>query len=469
MAKQSEAAKLRRRKVPNRRGAWDTWGDWSWQALLVRSEGDPADALAACDQVGAVERDVTAAVLAGEWVPPAGDWALLVVPEATEWAHLVISGRADDLIEQRLADLRGETLVTGYGDTAGVVYLRHRRHADGTVEMLTDFVTDGVRWDPLDPDDGDPDDPDEDPDDEGDTRLEGARFPRADAAAWLEERTSTEDAHQTLLRDLDAYLPGLVFERDGRVGNSGRLTAAHGHDDFLSAKHVARVDVVRFGKVREASPDETAGRRLEAAVGRGDLKAVTQALADGATVGVLPDSRHTALWIACNLAAEYGAPDRAALGEIVGRLLDAGADPNARPVDAESPFEAALGAEFVQNRERIEPPDPRWLDVLALTRRLAAAGCDVNAVSRAHDSLGRRVLHVAATRNRPAVAALLIELGADPHAPDARGRTPREGVVAMLESNAQRTWAPNHVSLEDGLAEHAEVLALLDAAEASRG
>ncbi|NNJ28029.1 ankyrin repeat domain-containing protein [Alienimonas chondri] len=493
MAKQSEAAKLRRRKVANRRGAFDTWGEATWEALLIRPlpgaktagepAADPAEALAACGAVGAVERDATAAVLEGTWVPPAGEWALLVVPKTTGWATLVSTGWAEDLIENRLADFHGETLRTGASDSAGIVTLRHRRHDGGEPQDLVHFRTDGVRWEPDEPDEEGPDDdadavsvtvqfgPPPGPAEEAaweqiaaaleGTSLAGTAFPLAAAAAWLDERTSAEDAHQTLLCEADAYVPGLAFVRDGGTGNSGRLCAAYGHEDFLSAEHIARIDVIRFGAVKATPPSEAAGRRLEAAVGRAKVKAVKKALADGATLGVLPNSRHTALWLACEKASTFEATDRAALFEIIGLLLDAGADPNARPVDAASPLEQAIATEFVQTRG----PACGVLDVSELIRRLAAAGCDVNAVSQEHSYYRERILHVAATQNRPAFVTLLLELGADPSQEDARGLTPYQALIKMLESNAQRTWAPNHVPLERGLEDHAEVLALLKPVE----
>ncbi|QDT15461.1 ankyrin repeat domain-containing protein [Alienimonas californiensis] len=451
----------------DRRGAFDTWGDSTWEALLVRplpEQGggrDPAGALAACAGVGAIERDVTDAVLAGEWVPPQGEWALLVVPRAGGWATLVSNGWAEELIERRLGDFRGETLVTGAYDTAGVLVVRHRRHEGGATAEAATFVTDGVRWDEPAPDD-DPDDPQG----EGDTSLSGERFPPAAAAAWLAERASVKDAHDTLLRDADAYVPGLFFARDGGVGNSGRLVAGYGHEDALSPEFVERVDVVRFGPVQTTPLDEAAGRRLEAAVGRGDVRAARRALAAGATVGTLPGSRHTAVWLCLNAMSEFDAPDRAALAEIVGLLLDAGADVNARPRDAASPVELLLTTEFVQSRATRTRSRNR-LDALALLDWLIDAGLKVDAVSFGRSMYGPRPLHAAASQNRPAFVRALLDRGADPRLADDRGLTPGAALRAQLEAGARRTWAPNHVPLERALAEHAEVLALLDAAAAA--
>ncbi|MFH5806644.1 hypothetical protein [Alienimonas sp. DA493] len=451
---------MARRPAPaDRRGAFDTWGDVTWEALLLRplpgSGADPADALAACAGVGAIDRDVTAEALAGAWVPPAGEWALLVVPRTTAWATLVTTGRGEDLIERRLGDFRGETLVTGASDAAGVVYVRRRRHDGGTGEPVVDFVTDGVRWDEPEPDD--------DSVGAGVTLLSGSAFPPAAAAAWLDERTSAEDAHQTLLRDADAYVPGLFFARDGRVGNSGRLAAAYGHEDALTPEFVERVDVIRFGTVKTAPPDEAAGRRLEAAVGRADMRAARRVLAAGATVGTLPGSRHTALWLCLRAMSEFDAPDRAALAEIVGLLLDAGADVNERPRDAASPVELLLTTEFVQSRTNRKRTLNR-VDTLALLDWLIDAGLKLNAVSFGRSMHGPRPLHAAASQNRPGFVRLLLARGACPAGVDCRNLTPAAALRAQLEANAKRTWAPNHVPLERALAEHAEVLALLDAA-----
>ena len=491
MGRRSEAAKLRRRKVANRRGAFDTWGDASWDALLVRGDGDPADAAAACAAVGAVERDVTAEVLAGTWVPPPGAWALLVTPAVTPWSHLVSTGWAEDLIGTHLSDFRGETLRTGAVDSTGVLSVRHRRHLGrGVPEEVVDFHTDGVRWEPPEPEDEDEDESDdgvsitvrfgEPPHDpaaeaawdaiaaavEG-THLTGSAFPPDMAEEWLAARTSTEDAHHTLLRDADAYVPGLHWAADGRTGNSGRLDAAYGHGDFLTPEHVARVDVVRFGTIRTVSPAEGASRRLEAAVGRGDRQAVLLALRKGATVGVLPDSPHTALWLALDAAGQYGAKNRPDLPAIVEALLEAGADPNAaapRDWRPKSAAEQLLSVEFVQTRGPDAKTPANRVDTLALLRRLIAAGLDVNAMSHGRTMYGVRPLHGAASQNRPPFVAALLDAGADPTLTDDRGLTPAAALRSQLAANAQRTWAPNHVSLEDGLAAHAEVLALLAAA-----
>ncbi len=473
----------KRTSPANRRGAWETWGDTTWESLLIRprpedggGEGgdeaanDPAAALADCAAVGAIDRDVTAAALAGEWVPPPGDWALLVVHRTGGWSTLVTISYADTLIDGRLGDFRGESLRTGAYDTAGVLVVRHRRHPGaqgGGPEDVVNFVTDGVRWDEPDPDD-DPDDPVG----EGDTLLEGAAFPPEQAAAWLAERTSVKDAHDTLLRDADAYVPGLCFVRDGRTGNSGRLDAGRGHEDFLKETHVARIDAVRFGVVTKTPPAEAAGRRLEAAIGRGDVPAVRRALAAGATTGVLPGSRHTGFWLTLRAMSEYGAPDRPALTEIAALLLDAGADPDARPRDAAGPVELLRTTDYVQARDR-RKQGRRWvmdnrLDTLAMLDWLLDVGVDPNGLSHGQYAHGRRPLHAAANSNDPDWVRRLLARGGDATLTDNRGLTPAAALRAQLQMNADHTWGRNRVPLDRALAEHAEVLALLDAAAGRR-
>ena len=441
------------RPVAERRGAFEPYPGWTWEALLLKAEADPAEALAACGGVGAVERDITAAVLAGTWEPPVGAWALLVVPAATDWATLATARRyPSELIEEFLGDYRGETLLAGYQDTAGVLHFTHRRHAGDQSEDVVRFETDGdlgTLKEPFDPeaDDFDPETFDDDSFLEG-TTLTGAAFAPEKAAAWLADRTDDGDALQTLLADAGAYVPLYRPVGDGPV----RLETHEGHGDALAPEQVAQIDLIRFGPLPEAEPTRgqiAAGRKLAKAIEKDDPAAVRAALAKGApATGTLTDDRATALWRACD-SAGYGRP-RAA--EIVAVLLDAGADPDDPACGFDSPLLRVV-------RERAAP-----VVKADLIRRLAAAGADVNAAWTAGAIAGDRPLHTAALKGFPDLVELLLELGADPLAENAHGRTPRRQLAFTREANAGLF----EETAEERAAD-ARSAALLEAAERDRG
>lgn len=87
-------------------------------------------------------------------------------------------------------------------------------------------------------------------------------------------------------------------------------------------------------------------------------------------------------------------------------LLDAGADPSVTTADGTTPLMAAagVGAKSVGEHPGTEA------EVLAAVRMLVQLGADVNAV----DAKRQTAMHGAAYRNYPEVVALLAELGADP-------------------------------------------------------
>ncbi|NNJ27103.1 ankyrin repeat domain-containing protein [Alienimonas chondri] len=452
------------RPIAERRGAFEPYPGWTWEALLVRSDGDPADALAACEKVGAVERNVTADVLGGAWEPPAGDWALLVALNGHDWATLAIPRRyPSDVRDESLSDFDGETLLTGYQDTAGSLHLLHRRPGpDGAVEA-TRFETDGDLATVKTPfnaavlgadEDFDPDEFDDDSFLDG-TLLTGAAYPPETAAAWLADRDDAADALNTLLDEAGAYVPLFAPVGDGPV----TLETYAGHEDALAPEHVARIDLIRFGRIPKAEPTKAqiaAGRKLAKAVRNDDLAGVRAALAKGATVGELPDDHCTALWRACDAAGggqlEHGE-------EIVAALLDAGADPNApaaHPDDATRLFDHAL-SRVVSHRSDESTK-------VKLVRLLAAAGSDLNPASGATIKKGDRPLHTAALKGYPAAVEALLEAGADPLAENVHGRTPRQQLAYTREANA-KYFKP---SAEEQAAD-ARSAELLLAAERSRG
>lgn len=455
------------RPVADRRGAFDPYPGWTWEALLLRASGDPADALAACAKVGAVERDATAAVLGGAWQPPAGEWGLLVTLHGHDWATLATPRRyPSDLSDEFLTDFAGETLLTGFQDTAGCLHLTHRRPAGAADRVVVQFETDGdlsTLKEPADPsqpggEDFDPEqfDPDEFDDSVLDgTTLAGAAFPPETAAAWLADRADAADALQRLLVDVGAYVPLFTLTGDGPV----RLETYEGHDDALAPEHVARIDLIRFGPQPRTEPTRAelaAGRKLARAVRDDDPEGVRAALAAGATVGTLPEDGCTALWRACD-AAGAGRLDRGP--EIVALLLEAGADPNApaaHPDDPARTFDHAL------RRVVTHTGDPAVK--VELVKLLAAAGSDLNPASGAGLVEGDRPLHTAALKGYPDVVAALLEAGADPRATNVHGRTPRQQLAFTREANA-KYFEPT----AEERADDARSAALLEAAERGRG
>ncbi|EMI22714.1 hypothetical protein RMSM_00361 [Rhodopirellula maiorica SM1] len=448
----------KRNPIANRRGSFTTWGDSSWNAVLFRSTNDsldPAEALLSCKAIAEVQRDVTAETLQGTWVPPAGKWALLITHKTMLWSTVVCSEHGESLFgdDGLFSDVIGESLVTGDSDSAGVVYLRLRKH-DG-IESTTEieWVSDGVRWETPDPED--------DPEDDGDTYLGGARFSKNTAEVWLQQRTSAEDAHQKLLTDLDAYVPGLHFLHDARLSNVGRLEAAYGHDDCLSDHFIQRIDVIRFGPLKEFTRSETASRELESAVGRVDLEAVRTALSKGATTGRLPESRHTALWLSLEEASEYSAKNRPVTFDVVLELLLAGANPNELAESAKSPVEQLLQIDYVQTRGKAKKAMANRLNTLVLLDKLIGFGLDVNAISYGSYAYGYRPLHSTALHNQPEMVRRLLEAGADLMLTNDRDATPWISLHNQFESKANHFNKRQRVSIEDNMQRYAEVLRLI--------
>ena len=405
--KQLEETKLRRRKVTNRRGVFSTYGYDSWECVLARaSEGDLADAFEQCADVGAVERDIMADVLAGDWTPPVGRWLLAVQEDITPWTTLVTNQSADAIRKRIGRQFRGQMLSTGHSDASGAVFVLL---TEGDNDVLR-FVTDGTPWD-------DDDDEIEElfPTELSGPGLEGTGLDRD----WLDAFDNASDAHQAVVQHLDAYVPGLVFAE-------GQLQAAYGHEDVLS--HVTRIDLVRIGRVAAGEPSRkqlAATRRLHDAIRADDVNAVAAALQKDALLTAV-DGQPPALWSLCfqlGYAPENGLT-------ILELLLDAGADVN--EAHGETPLARVVG-------------NVRDLDLNeAATRRLVAAEADLNPAAAYTLHPGARPLHRAAQQGKLRLVELLLELGADPTATDDAGQTPRLSLLALRE---QQLDAPLHQAL----------------------
>ncbi|MEL6111113.1 MAG: hypothetical protein AAFU85_34325, partial [Planctomycetota bacterium] len=319
MPKQSEEAKLKRRKPANRRGVFTTWRANTWEALLARSHRNVTDALGECSAVSHVERDVTESVLDKSWRPPTGEWALIVTMATQSWATIVASSGTSDALEQLVGEFEGQCLSAGHSDSEGTVYVRVSENSPATSHgctLLFDFQSDGGAW--RDAVREPPAPVEKDEVERAFNRLTETRLVADDLPSnWLEQFDSLPSAHQAVFRHLDAYVPGLYYDLD-----RFELSAPFGHEDIL--EHLSCVDLIRFGSIAsdEPSPEALAAtRELHAGIRSKDLGAVEKAIAAGAWFSTI-EGDSSALYMACFELAyepyEVGA-------EIIIRLLDAGA------------------------------------------------------------------------------------------------------------------------------------------------
>ena len=230
-----------------------------------------------------------------------------------------------------------------------------------------------------------------------------------------------------------------------------------------------RNDVAFLAALLDAGADVSAaaggnGRTaLHAAVSSGCLDAAALLLERGAAVDAVDDSGNTPLHLA---AARHGQPSAVALAHL---LIEAGANVEAVNADFEkTPLLVALS--------QIEDSSTDFVEALL------DAGANVNAADRANQS----ALHHAAIYGHPAAVQLLLERGAAVNAADDPGRTalhltvfevgglerPNADAVAaaLLDAGADPDASDNggYTALNNALRDDADCAAVFDVLLADR-
>lgn len=150
------------------------------------------------------------------------------------------------------------------------------------------------------------------------------------------------------------------------------------------------------------------------AVEKADIPAIRNALVNGANINHRHPSHHsTVLLTACNAR---GATNRT---DLMRFLLDQGADPNLGNRRGFGPLRIASLANDAE-----------------LVELLLDYGADPNQYNKSGmmPPEGDTALHEVASKNRNNVIKLLLQAGANPHAPDFHGKTPEQRVDALYVS-----------------------------------
>ncbi|MEM1099253.1 MAG: ankyrin repeat domain-containing protein [Planctomycetota bacterium] len=407
----------------DRRGAWDSGGN-RWEARLI--EGGPdaiADALEKAEGVGGVIRDVTQDALNGTLVMPDGRWALLVKLAGTPWVHaLAAEGPfARDMdFGQRLSKLTGRrTVVTGHEKTSGVTYVSTYEAG----ERKMDFGSMGLDF--------------QDPNFESDDPCEMATYVEGTdhGQDWLKTFKNENEVVDALLTELHAYVPGIEVYRGVE---EGKLQIDSAHPDAVN--HVERVDLLIFGDAKNAQPNP-ASKQLVDAIQAGDPVGVASALTAGASLNALPNVRVSAL----NLAiGAYQVADSVKLA-IVDYLLAAGADPSDGGSKQEPPIHKA--ASQCENHPQL---------AVQLVERLIDAGADPEATAISFPAFGQTVLRSAARVGQLPIVQLLNDRDCDMQSRDDQGRTAldhaRDGYASCVEAMGEDEAATRFANIRETIA-----------------
>ncbi|WP_442505848.1 ankyrin repeat domain-containing protein [Novipirellula sp. SH528] len=335
----------------NRRGVWTTWGGASsWQIwCLDCGKERSASILERHVNVRAVTTDVTASVLDGSFQSPGGTWALLVHSKHHSWSQFAATSNYDEVLEQVAKQGPGRWLCTGEQDTAGVVYVW--LFDDG--KQIIDFCTDGGPWDDEDEDfDEDEDDEDLEDDDDDEMIFEMTQF-KADGYPenWLTTMSSSEEAHQQLIIDLDAYVPYFSWTpEEGLEADNKKV---------LSDAYIERIDLVEFGDKKTTRKSATkssskskssreASLRLQQAIEDGDVDMAVAAIGDGASLEKMPSGRQTPL---ANAISRMNHHQKGSFIDIAEALLVAGANPNDGGTKQPTPLVVAISNRYAVPKE----------------------------------------------------------------------------------------------------------------------
>lgn len=186
------------------------------------------------------------------------------------------------------------------------------------------------------------------------------------------------------------------------------LPAAEIQSALANAAQRGRVDMLERLVARGARVEEDRGEALRQAIANAQVEALAWLLQHGA---VPASATRLDNLTALHEAASYntGAEGPALAESMTVLLLDAGQDPNARATDLTRPY-----------------PTPLLLAIHAgnasTALRLLERGADPQA--RGQDREESTALHLAARKDQPAVVSALIERGADIKATDYHGRRP---------------------------------------------
>ncbi|MEM8784059.1 MAG: ankyrin repeat domain-containing protein [Planctomycetota bacterium] len=372
-----------------RRGAWTTWGCNRWDAVLVDGPIEEVTRrLSKAPGVGVVHGDVRQELVNGKLPVPDGDWFLLVEIKGSAWVH-ALSNTGDFDFGRRLSRLvKRRVLQTGHEDTAGFAYvhLYHRNRCGLKFESNQSRPN-------ANPDHNDADES---------TTLVGRAYPKR----WLDQFEETADAHQALIRDLDAYVPMLQA-----LPEDNRLTLIAGHEDAADPKHIAAAALVLLGEKRPRG-GSAANLALLNAILSEDVAAAKAALNGGASLKTIPRFRCTPL----GRALSHWKKKPAESLKVVEALLEAGADPNDGGPNSPPPIFVAI--EGLQQEFRAG-----FIDALA------NAGANLDRYHEPSRGFGWTPLHAAVSDTNDAAVRALLNHGADPLARNSQGKTPREFLV----------------------------------------
>jgi hypothetical protein len=422
-------SKSRESKAPlsGRRGIFEGNDVGSWEMTLLRMPGrsGPVDLDALVDRLierevaGSARRDIGEGLHAGRIATPAGNWGLLVALPSQAWAYLLPGFESHALPAEiaRQAGLR--VLQAGYQKTANATAFGCLEGEETLVEFASCGPIEEIVEAYTDPDDW-----------EGKTLFAGSRLP----ANWIRSFESETEALEALAREFDAYVPCLgVRDVEGIVKLQG---ADRGK---FRPRGYVRIDLIGFGDARLEPSD--ADRRLRTSIEAGDVAAVRAAAEAGADLRRLLGHDEPPLCVALRSKS----PSRR---ELVAALVELGVDPHSPGQEQPVHVVLARSSDFQD-------------EVIDLLELLTARGADVNSRGNRPGTSRRTPLHVTAGHRWRAVAKYLIAKGADVHATDADGQTPRQ--VAEADARKMR-----EIIGDDKAAEYDEMIAFLADAEAGR-